>query len=156
MPSQYKVVDSVDLKILYELDKAGRISYSELASKVGMSSPSVAERVKRMESAGIIRNFTVDIDYGALGQALEAIVRIKPRPGNLHIIKSMIIEEPRFTACDAVTGDDCFVCRLVFGEMKDLDAILEPFHEKAETNTAIIKSSPVRRRLPQIKASQLR
>jgi Lrp/AsnC family leucine-responsive transcriptional regulator len=148
MPKDNKSVDSIDLKILRELDRSGRISYSELAAKIGMSSPSVTERIKRMENAGVIRSFTVEIDLGMLGYALEAIVRVKPRPGNLHIIKKMIIEETRFTTCDAVTGDDCFVCRLVFGAMEELDSILEPFHEKAETNTAIIKSSPVRHRLP--------
>lgn len=149
MTDIYNGLDVVDLKILHALDAAGRMSYSELAKQLGMSSPSITDRIRRMEASGVIRNFTVDIDLGALGYPLAAIVRIKPRPGNLHIVKNMIVQEARFTNCDAVTGDDCFVCRLVFASMSDLDLILEPFHDRAETNTAIIKSSPVLSRLPQ-------
>lgn len=143
-----KDLDETDFKILTTLERDGRMSVSSLASLIGMSAPSVTDRIRRMEDAGIIRNFTVDIDVAELGYELAAIVRIKPRPGSLHIVEKMIRDEPRFTSCDAVTGDDCFVCRLAFRAMKDLDPILQPFHERAETNTAIVKSSPVRHRLP--------
>ncbi|MFN3172444.1 MAG: Lrp/AsnC family transcriptional regulator [Hyphomicrobiales bacterium] len=143
-----KQIDETDRQILGELEQDGRASVSSLAARVGMSGPSVTERIRRMESAGIIRNFTADIDIAELGYDLAAIVRIKPRPGSLHIVEKMICDEPRFTSCDAVTGDDCFVCRLAFRAMKDLDGILQPFHDRAETNTAIVKSSPVRNRLP--------
>jgi len=143
-----KEIDKTDRKILSELERNGRLSISTLAARVGMSGPSVTDRIRRMENTGIIRNFTVDIDVAELGYELAAIVRIKPRPCSLHIVEKMICDEPRFTSCDAVTGDDCFVCRLAFRAMKDLDGILQPFHDRAETNTAIVKSSPVRNRLP--------
>lgn len=143
-----KEIDYTDRQILGELERDGRVSVSSLAARVGMSGPSVTDRIRRMENTGIIRNFTVDIDVAELGYELAAIVRIKPRPGSLHIVEKMICDEPRFTSCDAVTGDDCFVCRLAFRAMKDLDGILQPFHDRAETNTAIVKSSPVRNRLP--------
>lgn len=143
-----KNIDATDVRILAALEQDGRISISALATQIGMSGPSVTDRIRRMEHAGVIRNFTVDIDVAELGYDLAAIVRIKPRPGQLHMVERMIHDEPRFTACDAVTGDDCFVCRLAFKAMKDLDGILQPFHERAETNTAIVKSSPVRHRLP--------
>jgi len=148
MPKNNNDLDLKDFNILTELEVNGRIAYSELAVKTGMSGPSVTERVRRMESLGIIRKFTVDIDLAALGYELEAVVRIKPRPGNLHVVEKMIKEEMRFTSCDTVTGEDCFVCKLSFKTIKELDPILEPFHEKAETNTAIVKSSPVRNRVP--------
>jgi Lrp/AsnC family leucine-responsive transcriptional regulator len=141
-------LDETDIRILCALERDGRVSVSALAGHIGMSGPSVTERIRRMESAGVIRNFTVDIDITELGYELAAIVRIKPRPGQLHIVEKMIHDELRFTSCDAVTGDDCFVCRLAFRAMRELDGILQPFHERAETNTAIVKSSPVRHRLP--------
>lgn len=148
MPKNYNNLDQIDYNILTQLEMNGRIAYSELAVKIGMSGPSVTERVRRMEGLGIIRKFTVDIDLTALGYELEAVVRIKPRPGNLHIVEKMINEEMRFTSCDTVTGEDCFVCKLAFKSIGELDPILEPFHDKAETNTAIVKSSPVRNRVP--------
>lgn len=141
-------LDNTDRHILMNLLAEGRLSISELAKMVGMSAPSVKDRVRRLEDRGIIRKFTVDIDMEALGYNLEAIVRIKPRPGSLHLVEKMIMDEARFTSCDKVTGDDCFITRLALKSIQELDRLLDPFHEKAETNTSIIKSSPIRNRAP--------
>jgi Lrp/AsnC family transcriptional regulator, leucine-responsive regulatory protein len=141
-------LDPMDLTILQNLQADGRMSVSELAQMVGMSAPSVKDRIRRMEDRGFIRKFTIDLDKQALGYQLEAIVRIKPRPSNLHLVDKMIIEEPRFTSCDKVTGDDCFIARLALKTIQELDELLDPFHEKAETNTSIVKSSPIINRTP--------
>ncbi|MDF2366883.1 Lrp/AsnC family transcriptional regulator [Sneathiella sp.] len=141
-------LDGTDRHILMNLLAEGRLSISELAKMVGMSAPSVKDRVRRLEDRGIIRKFTVDINMEALGYNLEAIVRIKPRPGSLHLVEKMIMDEARFTSCDKVTGDDCFITRLALKSIQELDRLLDPFHEKAETNTSIIKSSPIRSRAP--------
>lgn len=141
-------VDDTDLRILGLLADDGRMTLNELARQAGMSAPGVAERIRRLEQRGVIRNFTVELDLAALGFALHAVVRIKPRPGSLHLVEKMILDQPRFTDCDKVTGDDCFIVRLALRDIGELDEILDPFHEKAETNTAIVKSSPVRHRMP--------
>ncbi len=140
--------DKTDLAIIGLLSRNGRMSMSELAGSVGMSGPSVTERVRRLEANGIIRGFTVELDLPAMGFPLEAIVRIKPRPGALHIVEEMIVNEPRFTACDKVTGDDCFIARLSLRSISELDDLLDPLHYKAETNTSIVKSSPILGRRP--------
>ena len=141
-------LDETDRQLLRALDSDGRITAAELAKRVGMSAPAVTDRIRRLEANGVIRRFTTDIDLAALGYTLEAVVRIKPRPGNLHIVEQMIIDEARFTDCDKVTGDDCFIARLVITDIGELDDLLGPFHERAETNTAIVKSAPIRGRVP--------
>ncbi|AKI02939.1 transcriptional regulator [Hoeflea sp. IMCC20628] len=141
-------IDEKDRLIIKHLSENARMPVSELAKRVGLSGPSTSERIRRLESNGIISCFTVELDLAALGYPLQAIVRIKPRPGNMHIVEEMILNEPGFLDCDKVTGDDCFVTRLALRSIADLDPILLPFHEKAETNTAIIKSSPLRGRMP--------
>lgn len=141
-------IDEKDRLILKLLSDNARMPVTELAGKVGLSGPSTSERIRRLENNGIISRFTVELDLAALGYPLQAIVRIKPRPGNMHIVEDMILSNPGFLDCDKVTGDDCFVARLALRSIADLDPILLPFHEKAETNTAIIKSSPMRGRIP--------
>lgn len=141
-------LDETDRQLLRALESDGRITAAELAKRVGMSAPAVTDRIRRLESNGVIRRFTAEIDLTALGYTLEAVVRIKPRPGNLHIVEQMIIDEERFTDCDKVTGDDCFIARLVIKTITELDDLLDPFHERAETNTSIIKSALIRGRLP--------
>jgi Lrp/AsnC family leucine-responsive transcriptional regulator len=73
---------------------------------------------------------------------------VRPLPGQLHIVERIIEEIPEIIECDKVTGDDCFIARLVIRSMADLDGILDRVAERAETNTAMIKASPVKRRLP--------
>ncbi len=148
IPYRYIVMDELDRTILDILIDDARISLKELSQKVGLSSPSVSERLRRLEEKKIIRSFTVDIDPVALGYGLTAIVRIRPLPGMLHIVERLLQETPEITECDKVTGDDCFIGKLQFRSMEQLDSILDRIAEKAETNTSIVKSSPVKRRLP--------
>ncbi|RVB16702.1 Lrp/AsnC family transcriptional regulator, partial [Mesorhizobium sp. M7A.F.Ca.CA.004.05.1.1] len=98
----------------------------------------------------------VEIDPLALGYTLQAIVRIRPLPGKLHIVQKLIEEIPEFGECDKVTGDDCFVARLFVRSIGDLDGILDRIADKAETSTAIIKAQPIRRRPPPLDATASR
>ncbi len=142
------MLDEIDRILLEALARDARLSLKELAQRTGLSSPSVSERVRRLEERGIIRGFTIEIDPRALGYGLEAIVRIRPLPGMLHIVQKLVQETPEFVECDKVTGDDCFIARLCFRSMGELDTILDRIAEKAETNTALIKATPIPRRLP--------
>lgn len=142
------MIDQIDQMILEALQRDARMSQKELAALAGLSSPSVAERVRRLEERGVIRGFTVDIDPRALGYTLQAIVRIKPLPGKLHIVQQLLNSIAEFSECDRVTGDDCFIARLHVRSIDQLDQILDRIVDKAETSTAIVKSQPIRRRPP--------
>ncbi len=147
-PNAEPVLDAVDQHILEALARNARISLKELAQEAGLSSPSAADRLRRLEERGVINAFTVDIDPAAVGYPLQAIVRVRPLPGMLHVVERIIQETPQFIECDKVTGDDCFIGRLVVRSMGELDTILDRIAERAETNTSMIKATPVRRRLP--------
>lgn len=142
------MLDDLDRRIVEILVDDARISLKELAARVNLSSPSTSERLRRLEERGVIRAFTVDVDPAALGYTLQAIVRIKPLPGRLHQVQKLIEEIPEFTECDKVTGDDCFIGRLLIRSIGDLDRILDKITDKAETSSAIVKAQPVKRRLP--------
>ena len=141
-------LDDTDRALLAALAQDARQPVSELARVVGLSAPSTAERVRRLEAQGVIERFTVQIEPRALGFTLQAIVRVKPLPGQLHLVEDVIRRIPEFVECDKVTGDDCFICRLYLHSIEQLDEILSKVTERAETSTAIVKSTPVPRRLP--------
>lgn len=143
-----KAIDEIDRRIISTLEHDGRASLAEIGKVVGLSGPAVGERLRRLQSDGVIEGFTVCVDTKALGYTLEAIVRIKPRSKQLHNVEQMIRDEPRFTSCDRVTGDDCFIARLALVSVTELDDILLPLHERAETHTSIVKSSLLRNRMP--------
>ncbi|WP_019645880.1 Lrp/AsnC family transcriptional regulator [Novispirillum itersonii] len=140
--------DDIDRRLLTLLTANARLPLKELAAQVGLSSPSVSDRLRRLEEQGLIRAFTVEIDPAQLGYTLQAIVRIRPLPGRLHLVQRLIEEIPEITECDKVTGDDCFIARLMLRDISHLDRILDSIADKAETSTAIVKAQPVLRRLP--------
>lgn len=142
------MIDDIDQCILQILAADSRASLKELGQQAGLSSPAVSERLRRLEERGVIRGFTVEVDPSALGYTLQALVRIRPLPGKLHIVQKLIEETPEFTECDKVTGEDCFVVRLFVRSIDQLDGIIDRIADKAETNTAIVKSQPIRRRPP--------
>jgi hypothetical protein len=89
-------MDEKDRLIVRLLREDARMPVSELSKRVGLSGPSTGDRMRRLEANGIISRFTVDLDLEALGYPLQAIVRIKPRPGNMHVVEDMIMNEPGF------------------------------------------------------------
>ena len=141
------MLDDVDRRIVEILVEDARISLKELAQRVGLSSPSASERLRRLEERGVIRAFTIEVDPAALGYTLQAIVRIRPLPGKLHVVQDLIQQIAQFSECDKVTGDDCFVARLHIRSIDELDKILDRIADKAETSSSIVKAQPVRRRL---------
>lgn len=140
-------LDDADRRILSALADNARLSLKELAARIGLSSPSTSERLKRLEERGVIRGFLLDISPDALGYMLQAMVRIRPLPGKLHAVQRLIEEIPQVVECDKVTGEDCFFARLHVRSIGQLDEILDRIADKSETHTAIVKSQPVRRRL---------
>ncbi|MHB0951063.1 MAG: Lrp/AsnC family transcriptional regulator [Allorhizobium sp.] len=142
------MLDEIDIRILALLADNARMSLKELAGAVGLSSPSAAERLRKLEERGVIDGFTLAINPAALGYSLQAIVRVRPMPGQLHIVERLLLETPECVECDKVTGDDCFIARIYLRSMQELDTILDRISERAQTNTSLIKATSVKRRLP--------
>lgn len=143
-------IDAVDAKLLAALVGDARTSIAELARIVGLSPPSVSERVKRLEEAGVIEGYSVRVDSAALGFPLAAWLRIRPVPGELRRVAEIVASLPEIVECDRVTGEDCFVARAHVRSVEDLERVIDRIIPYAMTNTSIIQSSPVKRRLPPI------
>ena len=142
------MLDDLDQRIVAALAANSRMSLKELAGHVQLSSPSVSERLRRLEERDVIGAFTVEIAPKSLGYSLQAIVHIKPLPGKLQMVERLIRETPEIIECDKVTGDDCFIARLCARSMDQIDEILNRISDKAETKTSVVKSQTVKRRLP--------
>lgn len=142
------MTDDIDQLLIKALMEDSRRSLKALAQLSGLSSPSVSERLRRLEERGVLKGYTVEIDPRCFGYQLQAIVRIRPLPGQLQEVERQIMAIPEFTECDKVTGDDCFIARLHVRSMEQLDTLLDKLNSHAETNTSIVKKTPVKRRLP--------
>lgn len=142
------LIDDIDRAILASLAEDARQSLKVLSARVGLTSPSTAERVKRLEERGVIEGYGARVNLAALDYRLQALVRVRPMPGILQKVDKMLQALPECIECDKVTGEDCFVMRLVVRSIEQLDTLLDGIAEYAQCNTSIVKSSPVKRRLP--------
>ncbi|WP_324710492.1 Lrp/AsnC family transcriptional regulator [Pseudomonas citronellolis] len=142
------MTDEIDQLLIAALMEDSRLSLKALAQVSGLSAPSVGERLRKLEERGVIRGYTLEVDPKAFGYLLQAIVRVRPLPGRLHEVERQIQAIPEFTECDKITGDDCFVARLCVRDMEQLDTLLDRLNAYAETSTAIVKKTPIKRRLP--------
>ncbi|MGO9411177.1 MAG: Lrp/AsnC family transcriptional regulator [Spirochaetia bacterium] len=146
-------LDAVNVRILGELHREPRLSMTELGRRVGLSSPSVTERVRRMEETGVIRGYHLDIDPAALGLPVSAYIRIRPNPGQLPKIAELTRQIPQVVECHRVTGEDCFILKVHIPAINQLDRLLDIFLAHGSTTTTIIQSSPVPLRPPPLPGS---
>ncbi len=144
------LIDEIDRQILACLVEDARMSLKVLSGRVGLSSPSTAERLKRLEEKGVIEGYAARVNLAALGYTLQSLVRVRPLPGLLQKVDKYIQAMPECIESDKVTGEDCFVIRLVVHSIEQLDTLLDGLAEYAQCNTSIVKSSPVKRRLPPV------
>ena len=142
------LLDDIDRQILACLVDDARMSLKVLSGRIGLTSPSTAERLKRLEERGVIQGYGARVNLTALDYTLQALVRVRPLPGLLHKVDKYIKAMPECIESDKVTGEDCFVIRLVVRSIEQLDVLLDGLSEHAQCNTSIVKSSPVKRRLP--------
>lgn len=138
------LADARNIELLKLLQGDPRMPLSEIARRIGMSSPAVKERIARLEDAGIIRGYRVDLDPKALGYPFTAVVRIRPTPGQLSKIAELAKQIPEITECHRVTGEDCFIMKIHMASIEnDLDRLLDQFLVYGQTTTSIVQSSPV-------------
>lgn len=143
-------LDEVDARLLKALSLDGRVRLADLARDVGLSAPSVAERIRRLEDSGVIEGYGVRINPAALGLPISAWLRIRPIPGQLQKVAELLRKLPAITECDRITGEDCFIARAHVASVEALEKLIDEIIPYAMTNTSIIQSSPVPRRLPPI------
>ena len=136
-------LDRVNLRLLQELRDDPRQTMAQLGRRVGMSPPAVTERVRRLEEAGIISGYRLDINPAALGLPIAAYIRVRPNPGQLSTIGELARRIPEVVECHRITGEDCFILKVYIPAMEQLDRILDRFLLYGTTTTSIIQSSPV-------------
>jgi Lrp/AsnC family leucine-responsive transcriptional regulator len=141
-------LDETDRRIIGELVADGRVTFAELGRRVSLSAPAAAERVQRLERAGVITGYRADLDPRALGYALTAIVRVKPSAGQLPRIPELAAEIPEVGECHRITGEDCFFLTVHLRSIDELGPLLDRFLAYGETTTSLINATPIPRRDP--------
>jgi Lrp/AsnC family leucine-responsive transcriptional regulator len=135
-------LDAIDRRIAAELQAAPRLRVAELARRIGLSGPAVADRLRRLEDTGTL-SYRAEISPAALGYTLCAIVRISPVGGGLRLIPGIAREVPNITECYRITGEDCYFIKVYLHSIDELEPVLDLFTPHGRTTTSIVHSAPV-------------
>jgi Lrp/AsnC family transcriptional regulator, leucine-responsive regulatory protein len=137
------LLDTRNQKLLTALLKNPRASITALARRVGLSAPATRERLLRLEEAGVIKGWRVELDPTALGFPIAVLIRVRPMPGQLPKIAKLVQSLPQVTECHRITGEDCLLIRAHLRALEELDGLLDRFLAYGQTTTSIVQSSPV-------------
>jgi len=141
-----KLLDRTGWQILEILQGEARISLAELGRTVGLSAPAIAERVKRMEEAGIITAYQAQINPEKVGYPIAAIIALTTTPQQYPQILALIETLPEVRSCHHVTGNVSFFMEVTVSSMAHLEEIIDQLSQFGQTSTSIILSSPLPRR----------
>ena len=139
----YEHLDSINCQILGWLQTDGRISYNELARRVGLSTPTVIERIRKLEDAGIIGGFTVRLDLEKLGYSVMALIEVKTNPTSYPRVLEFASTQQAIRECYFVTGDSSFVARVIMRDIAELQSWIERLGMFGATRTSVVLSKPI-------------
>jgi Lrp/AsnC family leucine-responsive transcriptional regulator len=140
-----KLLDDLNWRILTELQQNARISYTELGRRLGLTSPAVAERVRRLEEAGIITGYHAHLDLAKLNLPISALVRVKDRTRGSST--GLARQLPEVLEAFRVTGEDYLVMRVAVRSVERLQSLIDRLAHSGETETSLILSTPVEHRV---------
>lgn len=138
-------LDAMDAKILDILQADARTTLAGIERRIHMSQPAVAERVKRMENAGIIAGYHARINPAALGYGITAFIRVARRAHDTPV-EAVAAQLPEIIECHSITGDDCSILKVVAASVAELEKVIVELARCGVTSTSLILSSHIERK----------
>ena len=148
------LIDEVARKLLDELQKNARASYAELGRLVGLSPSATAERLRRLEDAGIIRGYRADIDPVSLGLGLTALVRMTADGVQYQPLMNFLAGCEQVRECYHVTGGDALMMKVLVPSIEQLEGLIMKLLRYGVPTTSIVLSTPVVRNVFALRKSR--
>lgn len=146
-------VEEIDRAIVGALTTDGRLSYTDLAEKVGLSVSAAHQRVRRLEQRGVIKGYAARVDFPTINLPLTAFVAIRPLDlTQADDAPDRLSSLPEIEACYSVAGEDHYLLLVRVGTPLDLERLLHEIRVSANvaTRTTIVLSTPYESRPPKV------
>jgi Lrp/AsnC family transcriptional regulator, leucine-responsive regulatory protein len=141
-----KIMDDKSWQLLVALQENARLSYAELGRRVSLTLPAVAERVHKMEDAGIIEGYRAEVNPARIGMPISAFIRISIVGNVFTRITKVVQELPEVVECHRSTGADSFILKVQVRSVEHMEALIDKLTPFGTTSTSVVLSSPVKRR----------
>ncbi len=142
-----KLLDDIGWQLLHLLQEYARLSFKELGQRVGLSSSSVAERIHRMEEAGILLGYHADINLEKVGFSMMAFIRMSTPGQNSARIALLLRDMPEILECYRLTGSEAFIMRVCVSSVKHLEILIDQLSQYGQPTTSLVLSIPLTRRI---------
>src|SRR5271155_2272761 len=142
-----KLLDSIGWNILRELQHNARTPFAELGRRVGLSTPAVMERVRRMEDADIIKGYRADVNCEKIGYPILAFIRVSVVGDFMSRVMRVAREAQEVLECHRVTGSDSFIMKVAVGSVDELQTLIDRMTPYVATTTSIVLSTIVADRI---------
>ncbi len=136
-----KLLDTIGKDIVQALVKNARISFSELGRVVGLSTPAVTERVRKLEEAGIITGYHAAINSDLLGKSIIAFINLDTEAASYDRVKRLAKQLPQVLECHHISGEGAFILKVMVASVGDLETLVARFSPFGRTRTTIVLSS---------------
>jgi Lrp/AsnC family leucine-responsive transcriptional regulator len=133
-------IDRLNWKILYCLQENARMSNAEIGRRVGVSSPAVAERIRKMEDSGLIHGYKTVVSPFEAGYQLKAIIILRAFMGKLKPFLEKVKEYDEVLNCYRITGNENIIMEVVLENQKHLETFIDQLIIYGETKTQIVLS----------------
>ena len=147
--ARVSLVEDLDRRILGLLAEDGRMSFTDLGKATGLSTSAVHQRVKRLESRGVIKGYSARVDYDQLGLPLTAFISIRPiDPSQPDDSPERLRGIPEIESCWSVAGEESYILKTRVATPGDLEDLLARIRSAANvsTRTTIVLSTPYENR----------
>ncbi|MCT4595767.1 MAG: Lrp/AsnC family transcriptional regulator [Anaeromicrobium sp.] len=136
-------MDKTDLRIVEILQKNGRISLKDLGKEVGLTSPAVSERVKRLEENGVILGYKAIINPQKVNKHIQAFIHTSMERDKYNRFLEYANNISSIIECYHVTGGNSMILKVMVETMEQLEALIDDIKKIGNTQTSIILSSPI-------------
>ncbi|HEY0656823.1 MAG TPA: Lrp/AsnC family transcriptional regulator [Pyrinomonadaceae bacterium] len=141
------MIDEIDWRILKELQINARISFAELGRRVGLTTPAVIERIRKLEDAKIIAGYRAEIDTAKVGLPITAFIRMSISGVDYSRIIEVAEKSKEVLECHRGTGGDSFIIKVAVADVEHLQNLIDRLTPYGITTTSIVLSSPVKKRV---------
>jgi Lrp/AsnC family leucine-responsive transcriptional regulator len=137
-------LDTLDERILSELQSNGRLTMKALAERVGLSSPAMIERVRRLEERGVLAGYRAIVDPHAIGRSLTALISVDLDRRHYDAFLNRLRSEPAVEECHRVTGEHAFIVKAHVASTEDLESLIDELQDVgAKCSSNIVLSTPI-------------